>query len=78
MILVNLLAFKEKNVWRQKVPLALSKRLWSGYDLMAKARETGHITVTKHSIEAPPKPVHIGILVFLRVDLYNMNLLLAF
>ena len=35
-------------------------------------------TITKHSMEITPKLIHIGILVFLKVDLYDTNLFLAF
>ena len=35
-------------------------------------------TITKHSIEILPKPIHTGELVFLKVVSYHMNLFLAF
>ena len=48
---------------------------------MEKARETSHITQLLHilrSTEIPLKIKHIGTLVFLKVNMYNMNLFLAF
>lgn len=43
---------------------------------MVKTQETGN-TINKHSIKIPAKSIHIAELVFLKIDLYKMNLLLA-
>ena len=58
------------------MPLAVSKRRRAWPD----GKSTGnrpYNTIAKHSIEIPQKPIHIGVLVFMEVHLYNMNLLLA-
>ena len=46
------------------------------HGLMVKTQETGN-TINKHSIKIPAKSIHIAELVFLKIDLYKMNLLLA-
>ena len=60
------------------MPESASKQSSAGYGLMAKARETGHITITKHFIGIPTKSIHITMLVLLKVDFSNINLFFAF
>ena len=59
------------------MPLAVSK--WR--QAWPEGKSTGnrlYNTITKHSTEMFSKSIHIGILVFLKVDLFDMNLFLAF
>ena len=51
------------------------RRAWPGN---RNTENRSYNTIPKYSIEILPKPFHIDVLVFLKIDSYHMKLFLAF